>query len=172
MKAEIYDPSDAVRYMMPLSALESHISACLITTYHLLFLQKSPFSCEGTYMGILNILVAMQSQGVPVQGIVEACKQLADAQSRRSAVAAQILPVVHWIFMHGMELIFIATFLVFDASEVDASEWSAPLQVPVERSLFFGALFGVLALNTQVLKVRLDNTANIGLGCIGNGAKA
>ena len=58
---------------------------------------KSPFTCEGTYMNILNILVAMQSQGVPVQGIVEACKQLADAQSRRSAVAAQILPVVHWV---------------------------------------------------------------------------
>ena len=48
-------------------------------------------------MGILNILVAMQSQGVQVSGLVEACKQLADAQSRRSAVAAQILPVVHWV---------------------------------------------------------------------------
>ena len=57
--------------------------------------------------------------------------------------------------MHGMEVIFVATFLVFDASEVDASNWSAPLNVPVERSLFFGALFGLLALNTQVLKVSL-----------------
>ena len=54
--------------------------------------------------------------------------------------------------MHGMEVIFVATFLVFDASEVNASDWNSPLNVPVERSLFFGALFGVLALNTTVLK--------------------
>ena len=52
--------------------------------------------------------------------------------------------------MHGMEIIFVATFLVFDASEVNAVDWDAPLKIPVERSLFFGALFGVLALNTQV----------------------
>ena len=52
--------------------------------------------------------------------------------------------------MHGMEIIFVATFLVVDASEVNATDWNAPLNVPVERSLFFGALFGVLALNTTV----------------------
>ena len=69
MKEEVYNPSDA----------------------------RSPFTCEGTYMGILNILTAMRNTGVPVSGLVEACKQLADAQSRRSAVAAQILPVVHWV---------------------------------------------------------------------------
>ncbi|GAX76283.1 hypothetical protein CEUSTIGMA_g3728.t1 [Chlamydomonas eustigma] len=113
---------------------------------------ESPFTCGGAYMNILGLLVAMQNQGVPVTGMVDACKQLADAQSRRAAVAAQILPVLHWVFLHGMEVIFVACFLIFDASNIDASVWSAPLTVPVERSLIFGALFGVLALNTLVLK--------------------
>ena len=59
--------------------------------------QESPFSNGSSYMGILGIISSMKRQGLPVAGLVEACKQLADAQSRRSAVAAQILPSVHWV---------------------------------------------------------------------------
>ena len=49
-----------------------------------------------SYMEILGLMSRMKSLGLPVSGLVEASKQLADAQSRRSAVAAQILPFVHW----------------------------------------------------------------------------
>lgn len=119
----------------------------------------SPFTPGSTYQGILKQMLKMQSQGHPVAGLVEAMKQLADAQSRRSAVAAQILPVVHWIFMHGMEIIFVFTFLVFDASELDAANPETIQNVPSERRLFFGALFGLLALTTQVLK-DLDDPVN------------
>lgn len=111
---------------------------------------SSPFRKTGPYMAILQILARMKGQGVVVTSLVEACRQLADAQSRRSAMAAQILPTVHWVFMHGMELIFVFTFLVFDASELDMSVGA--VDVPEERRLFFGALFGLLALTTQVLK--------------------
>ena len=58
---------------------------------------ESPFSRRSSYMEILTIMRQIKAEGLPVQGLVEACKQLADAQSRRSAVAAQILPVVHWV---------------------------------------------------------------------------
>ena len=53
-----------------------------------------------------------------------------------------------------MELIFVVTFLVFDASELDVTTSDGLASVPEERRLFFGALFGLLALTTQVLKVR------------------
>ena len=116
MKEEVYNPSDAVSkpYPSPFCQSHTHVSivhvalanpigsdnSLLIASFPV---QRSPFTCEGTYMGILNILVAMQSQGVQVSGLVEACKQLADAQSRRSAVAAQILPVVHWVSLHQLQ---------------------------------------------------------------------
>jgi len=50
-----------------------------------------------SYMEILGLMSHMQSLGLPITGLVEASKQLADAQSRRSAAAAQILPAVHWV---------------------------------------------------------------------------
>jgi hypothetical protein len=131
MKEELYNPRDA----------------------------ESPFTKGSTYQGILSQMLKMQGQGQPVQGLVDAMRQLAESQSRRSAVAAQILPVVHWIFFHAMEIIFIFTFLVFDASELDAANPATLETVPAERRLFFGALFGLLALTTQVLK-DLDDPVN------------
>ena len=47
-------------------------------------------------MRLLFLVEEMQAQGLDVRGLVYACQTLADAQSRRSAVAAQILPMVHW----------------------------------------------------------------------------
>ena len=91
MTEEVYNPSDA----------------------------RSPFTCEGSYMGILYILTAMQSNGVPVSGLVEACKQLADAQSRRGAVAAQILPVVHWV----RKLALITRYPVLSGSVISRPVW-------------------------------------------------
>ena len=58
------------------------------------------------------------------------------------------------IFMNAMVAIFLVTFLVFDASELDLSSASALDTVPEERRLFFGALCGLLALTQQVLLVR------------------
>lgn len=55
-----------------------------------------------SYMEILGLVHRMQSLGLPITGLVEASKQLADAQSRRSAVAAQILPAMHWV---GIEVL-------------------------------------------------------------------
>lgn len=111
---------------------------------------SSPFDSESPYMQILDALTKMQERGMPIGGCMDACKKLAGAQSRRTSMAASIMPTVHWIFMHGMEFIFVMTFLVFDASEIDMTKAGAV--VPEERRLFFGALFGLLALTTQVLK--------------------
>ena len=58
------------------------------------------------------------------------------------------------IFMTAMVIIFLVTFLVFDASELDLSLSNAFDTVPEERRVFFGALCGLLALTQQVLWVR------------------
>lgn len=43
----------------------------------------------------------VQGQGVIVTSLVDSCRQLADAQSRRSGMAAQIVPQVHWVSAAG-----------------------------------------------------------------------
>ena len=58
--------------------------------------------------------------------------------------------------MNSMVMIFLVTFLVFDASELDLTSPSAFESVPEERRLFFGALCALLALTQQVLIVSVD----------------
>jgi len=117
---------------------------------------ESPFMQQSAYMRILNLILRMKREGIEVNGLREACEKLADAQSRRSAVAAQILPMAHWLFMHSMELIFVVTFLVFDAATVLANsdiglEILNDYDSAPERRVLFAALCALLALTGQVL---------------------
>jgi len=99
---------------------------------------------------------------MPVEGLVGAARQVAAAQNRRSAASTQILPAAHWFFLHGMGFIFLATFLFFDASELESMAAGggpaidALLAAPDDRSALFGALCMLLALTQQVL-VDLDD---------------
>lgn len=43
------------------------------------------------------LLADEQRRGYEMGGLLEAVQKLADAQSRRSAVAAQVLPGMHWV---------------------------------------------------------------------------
>lgn len=60
------------------------------------------------------------------------------------------------VFMHAMEVIFVAVFLLFDAAELfgEGSASGAATGVPGERSLLFGSLLSLLILTGQVLHVR------------------
>lgn len=55
--------------------------------------------------------------------------------------------------MTSMVVIFLVTFLVFDASEVDLKDAAFYDSAPEERKLFFGSLCGLLSLTQQVLLV-------------------
>ena len=66
--------------------------------------------------------------------------------------------------MTAMVVIFLVTFLVFDASEIDLNKATAYDTVPEERKLFFGSLCGLLALTQQVLVVRKFSICSPTLG--------
>ncbi len=60
------------------------------------------------------------------------------------------MPIIQ-VFLSGMVLIFLGTFLLFDASELDFSQPNTFDAVPEERRALFGALCALLALTQQVL---------------------
>jgi len=113
---------------------------------------SSPFTPDSAFVEIVGHVVEEQTLGLDVEGLKEAAQKLADAQSRRSAVAAQVLPGMHWVFLHTLEAIFLLCFLVFDATTGDelANGVTQMVAVP-ERQLGFAALTGVLVLTSQVL---------------------
>lgn len=116
VRSEVYDPSD----------------------------MTSPFDEKGPYMEILDTISLASDQSVVVTDLVEAAKHLADAQSRRSAVASQILPDVHYLFMLVQVMAIIISFLVFDYTEINGGGEE-------ERRLLFGALISFLTLTSIVL---------------------
>eukprot|EP00798_Chlamydomonas_sp_ICE-L_P006320 gene6320-2943_t len=104
---------------------------------------ESPYVCDGAFMEILDTVEEAKGAGVNVSTMFKEANVLARAQSRRSAVAAGIMPSLHWMFLHTMELIFVATFLVFDASITDT--------VAKDHQLAFATLMGLLMLTAIVL---------------------
>ena len=102
----------------------------------------SPFEETGPFMMILNTIAQLGDQEVDVGDLAEAGKHLAEAQSRRSAVASQILPDVHNVFMLAQILAIVTSFLVFDFSEEASGR--------EERRLLFGALLSFLSLTFMV----------------------
>lgn len=102
----------------------------------------SPFQAGSPFTSIVRTVRRIGADGVEINGVMAACNRLAEAQSRRSAAASQILPLFHWVFLYLIMTSLIVTFLIFEAA--DGSFES--------RRLIFAAMCGLLFMTSAALE--------------------
>lgn len=106
---------------------------------------NSPFMEGSPFLKLLKTIRALKHkhpEAVDIRGLLVACNRLAEAQSRRSAAACQVLPAFHWVFLYLIVGSLITIFLVFEAASGSYTS----------RRLIFSALCGLLLITSAVLE--------------------
>ena len=113
----------------------------------------SPFRVDGAIMGLFNALLTLREEGKPISKMIASVEMLAQANSRRGALASALLPPLHWVLLTSLAGLLLSAFLLFD------SDFSNPVG---ENRIIFAVLSATLI---SILQVR--SSAHVGLFCCG-----
>jgi hypothetical protein len=126
----------------------------------------SPFRVDGAIMGLFDALLTLRDEGRNITKLLVSVEMLAQvrpqhshacvlwvaavlhrascmqANSRRGALAAALLPPLHWVMLGALSLLMMTAFLLFD------SDFSSPV---AENRTIFAVLSAMLVTILQVL---------------------
>lgn len=92
-------------------------------------------------MGLFNALLTLKEEGKPINKMIASVELLAQANSRRGALASALLPPLHWVMLGSLALLLLSAFLLFD------SDFSNPV---AENRVIFSVLTAMLVSILQV----------------------
>ena len=102
----------------------------------------SPFRVDGAIMGLFNALLTLREEGKGINKMIASVEMLAQANSRRGALASALLPPLHWVMLASLAMLLLSAFLLFD------SDFSNPVG---ENRKIFAVLSATLVTILQVL---------------------
>jgi hypothetical protein len=92
-------------------------------------------------MGLFNALLTLKEEGKTITKMVSSVELLAQANSRRGALAAALLPPLHWVLIGSLCMLLLSAFLLFD------SDFSSPVG---ENRVIFSVLTAMIVSILQV----------------------
>jgi hypothetical protein len=101
----------------------------------------SPFRVNGAIMGLFNALLTLKEEGKPITKMIASVELLAQANSRRGALASALLPPLHWVMLGSLAMLLLSAFLLFD------SDFTTPV---AENRTIFAVLSAMLVSILQV----------------------
>jgi hypothetical protein len=101
----------------------------------------SPFRVNGAIMGLFNALLTLKEEGKPITKMIASVELLAQANSRRGALASALLPPLHWVMLGSLTMLLLSAFLLFD------SDFTTPV---AENRTIFAVLSAMLVSILQV----------------------
>eukprot|EP00892_Ulva_mutabilis_P004604 jgi/Ulvmu1/2515/UM138_0019.1 len=103
----------------------------------------SPFRVDGAIMGLFDALLTLREEGKSISKLLLSVEMLAQANSRRGALAAALLPPLHWVMLGSLCALLLSAFVLFD------SDFSNPV---AENRAIFAVLSAMLVTILQVLR--------------------
>lgn len=92
-------------------------------------------------MGLFNALLTLREEGKGINKMIASVEMLAQANSRRGALASALLPPLHWVMLASLAMLLLSAFLLFD------SDFSNPVG---ENRIIFAVLSATLITILQV----------------------
>lgn len=103
----------------------------------------SPFRVEGAIVGLFEALITLKQENKRISRMLSAVEMLAQANSRRGALAAALLPPLHWVLLASLCGMLLIAFILFDSD--------FPNNV-AENRMIFTVLSATLVSILQVLQ--------------------
>jgi hypothetical protein len=106
----------------------------------------SPFRVDGAIIGLFNALLTLREEGKGITKMIASVEMLAQANSRRGALASALLPPLHWVMLASLAMLLLSAFLLFD------SDFSNPVG---ENRIIFAVLAATLVSILQARSSKL-----------------
>lgn len=103
---------------------------------------SSPFNIDGAIVAIFQELENLKKQGKGITRMLSAVEMLAQANSRRVATSAALLPALHWVLLSSLCVMVLSSFILFD------SDMDTPVE---ENRMIFAVLAAIFYSILQVL---------------------